>query len=174
MLQGKTPHEVWSRKMPDLSHLRVFGCKALAHIPKELRRRWDEKGKPCLFMRYLEHTKGYRLYDEEQQKIFRSRDVVFYEDATTSAVNKEMIQEVSLNSEDEEDRIDLSDDNSSNLEEDFETPEERQTEDKEERSENNEIIELSEDDDLDPDQLPHEEKEVVVPRRSSRTIKPTK
>jgi len=58
-LQYKTPHEMWSKEKPDLKHLRIFGCKALAHIPKELRQKWDEKSKDCLFLGYLEHSKGY-------------------------------------------------------------------------------------------------------------------
>lgn len=84
-LMGQTPHEIWSGKRSDLSHLKVFGCRAMAHIPKELRRKWDEKARSCLFLGYLEHTKGYRLYDEKTKKIFRNRDVIFYEDAASNA-----------------------------------------------------------------------------------------
>ncbi|KAG5324467.1 POLX protein, partial [Pseudoatta argentina] len=36
--------------------------------------------KVYIFVGYLENTKGYRLYDESTQKVFKSRDVVFYED----------------------------------------------------------------------------------------------
>ena len=34
-LDDKTPQEVWTRKKPSLSHLRVFGCDAYVHVPKE-------------------------------------------------------------------------------------------------------------------------------------------
>ena len=34
-LEDKTPHEVWTGKKPSLSHLRVFGCDAYVHVPKE-------------------------------------------------------------------------------------------------------------------------------------------
>ena len=34
-LEDKTPHEVWTTKKPSLSHLRVFGCDAYVHVPKE-------------------------------------------------------------------------------------------------------------------------------------------
>ena len=30
ILQGKTPYEMWSRKKPKLSHLRIFG--SIAHV----------------------------------------------------------------------------------------------------------------------------------------------
>jgi transposase InsO family protein len=36
-LDDKTLHEVWSRKKPSLQHLRVFGCDAYVHVPKENR-----------------------------------------------------------------------------------------------------------------------------------------
>ena len=34
-LGDKTPHEVWCGKKPSLRHLRVFGCEAYVHVPKE-------------------------------------------------------------------------------------------------------------------------------------------
>lgn len=36
---GKTPKEAWSGKWPNLSHLKVFGCVAYAHIPDQLRKK---------------------------------------------------------------------------------------------------------------------------------------
>ena len=32
VLQGITSKEAWSKIKPDVSHFRVFGCEALAHI----------------------------------------------------------------------------------------------------------------------------------------------
>lgn len=71
-LRGKIPYELWTKKKPDLSHIRIFGCKVLAHIPKEFRQKWDEKSRDCLFLRYLDHSKGYRLFDTRTKKIFKS------------------------------------------------------------------------------------------------------
>jgi len=34
-LEDKTPQEVWIGKKHSLSHLRVFGCDAYVHVPKE-------------------------------------------------------------------------------------------------------------------------------------------
>lgn len=36
-IREKTPEEIWTGMQTDLQHLRVFGCIALAHIPKEKR-----------------------------------------------------------------------------------------------------------------------------------------
>jgi len=35
MLEDKTPHKVYTSKKPSLSHLRVFGCDAYVHVPKD-------------------------------------------------------------------------------------------------------------------------------------------
>ena len=34
-LEDKSPQEVWTGKKPSLSHLRIFGCDAYVHVPKE-------------------------------------------------------------------------------------------------------------------------------------------
>jgi hypothetical protein len=35
VLDEKTPQEVWTGKKPSLTHLKVFGCEAYVHVPKE-------------------------------------------------------------------------------------------------------------------------------------------
>jgi hypothetical protein len=37
VLDSKTPQEAWSGRKPDVSHLKVFGYKAFAHVPDEKR-----------------------------------------------------------------------------------------------------------------------------------------
>jgi len=78
-LQFKTPEEMWTSKKPNLKHLRIFGCKAMAHIPTEKRQKWDQKSRECIFVGYLENSKGYRLFDIKTNKVFKSRDVIFLE-----------------------------------------------------------------------------------------------
>ena len=36
-LTSKTPYELWHRKKPDISHLRVWGCTAYVHVQKDKR-----------------------------------------------------------------------------------------------------------------------------------------
>lgn len=74
-----SPEEIWSKKRPELSGLRVFGCKAMALIPTQKRSKFDPKSKSSIFIGYCTTTKGYRLYDPESGKIFVSRDVKFFE-----------------------------------------------------------------------------------------------
>jgi len=56
-LEDKTPQEVWTSKKPSLSHLRVFGCDAYVHVPKEKRTKLDSKSKKCIFIRYMDGLK---------------------------------------------------------------------------------------------------------------------
>lgn len=94
----KTPEEMWTGIKPNVQHLRIFGCPAMMHIPKEKRLKWDCKSKELIFVGYCPESKGYRLYDKREGKIVRSRDVVFLEEnikknftlmPITSSTNKE-------------------------------------------------------------------------------------
>jgi hypothetical protein len=78
-LDSKTPQEVWSGRKPDVSHLRVFGCKTFAHVPDEKRTKLESKSMPCVFLGYYEGTKAYRLMCVETKRIIKSRDDVFIE-----------------------------------------------------------------------------------------------
>jgi hypothetical protein len=64
---------------PDVSHLRVFGCKAFAHVPDEKRTKLESKSMPCVFLGYYEGTKAYRFMCVETKRIIKSRDVMFIE-----------------------------------------------------------------------------------------------
>ncbi|GKC56778.1 putative RNA-directed DNA polymerase, partial [Tanacetum coccineum] len=87
-LRFDIPDRVWSGKDVSYHHLRVFGCKASVHIPKDERSKLDVKGKPCVFLGYGQDEFGYRLYDPVQKKLVRSRDVVFKEDLSLKDVEK--------------------------------------------------------------------------------------
>ena len=78
-LEDKTPHEVWTGKKPSLSHLRVFGCDAYVHVPKEKRTKLDNKSERCIFIGYKDGLKGYKLWNPETRKVVYRRDVVFRE-----------------------------------------------------------------------------------------------
>ena len=69
---------VWSSKKPSYKHLRVFGCEAYSHIPKEFQNKLEPKSRKCIFLGYGESGEmGYRLWDHELRKIFYSNDVYF-------------------------------------------------------------------------------------------------
>lgn len=79
-LNGDVPEKIWTGKDISYNKLRVFGCKAYVHIPKDERSKLDDKAKLCIFLGYGHEEFGYRLWDPVGKKIVRSRDVVFLED----------------------------------------------------------------------------------------------
>jgi hypothetical protein len=78
-LDDKTPHEVWTGKKPSLTHLRVFGCDAYVHVPKENKSKLDKKDEKCIFIGYKDGLKGYKIWNPETKKVVYSQDVVFRE-----------------------------------------------------------------------------------------------
>jgi hypothetical protein len=78
-LDEKTPQEVWTGKKPSLTHLKVFGCDAYVHVPKENMIKIDKKAEKCIFIRYKDGLKGYKLWYLETKKVVYNRDVVFRE-----------------------------------------------------------------------------------------------
>ena len=77
--EGKTPYEQWYGKRPCISHLKVFGCIAYAHIPSVHRQKLDIKSQKLRFFGYSKESKGYRLLDEGSMKVIVRRDVIFNE-----------------------------------------------------------------------------------------------
>ena len=78
-MDGGIPEEVWIGKKVNYSHLKIFGCEAFVHIPKENRTKLDDKSMRCIFWGYADGEFGYRLWDPIKNKIIRSRDVIFNE-----------------------------------------------------------------------------------------------
>jgi hypothetical protein len=99
-LDDKTPHEVWYGKKPSLQHLRVFGCDAYVHVPKENRSKPDKKAEKCIFIGYKDGVKGYKLWNPETKKIVYSRDVVLRE-------VKDVSKQEFLPTQDEPEKIEL-------------------------------------------------------------------
>jgi hypothetical protein len=64
---------------PRVNNLRIFGCKAFAHIPKENIKKLDAKSIKCIFIGYPTKYKAYKLFDPSTHKVFASRDVIFHE-----------------------------------------------------------------------------------------------
>lgn len=80
-VKNMTSEESWSGTKPSVSHFRVFGCVAHAHILDAQRMKLEDKSKSCILLgRENEETKAYRLYDQVGKKIIISRDVIFEED----------------------------------------------------------------------------------------------
>eukprot|EP00253_Pinus_taeda_P032692 PITA_32692 len=69
-VMNRVSEEAWSGIKQGVTHMRVFGCVAYAHISDQLRRKLDSKGEKCLFIGYSEESKAYRLYIPSTKKFF--------------------------------------------------------------------------------------------------------
>ena len=78
-LDNGIPKEAWIGKQVKYSFLRTFGCEAFVHIDKDDRTNLEAKSKKCTFIGYRVDYFSYCLWDFENHKIIRSRDVVFNE-----------------------------------------------------------------------------------------------
>ena len=58
-VEGMMPYKAWHGKKPGVAHLRVFGCTAYSHVPKEKRGKLDSKTRKCFMVGYGTTQKGY-------------------------------------------------------------------------------------------------------------------
>jgi transposase InsO family protein len=90
----KCPEEIWSGRKPSLKHIRIFGCKAMAHVPKEKRKKLDAKSTECILVGYCAESKAYRLIDKQSNKLIISRDVIFIETESKDKQQKHMFVDI--------------------------------------------------------------------------------
>ena len=95
-LDFEIPEKVWTGGDISYSYLRVFGCKAFAHVPTEQRSKLDDKATPCIFVGYGDAEFGYRLWDPENKMVIRSRDVIFHKHQTLADCEKPAQPRVSI------------------------------------------------------------------------------
>ena len=74
--ERETPYERWYGRIPDVSHFRVFGCMAYAHVPDCERRKLDAESKKMRFV-------GYSLTSKD--------DIVFLIRRTATSISGEML-----------------------------------------------------------------------------------
>ncbi|KAJ9542625.1 hypothetical protein OSB04_029131 [Centaurea solstitialis] len=80
VIKNKTPFElIWNRE-PDYDLLKVFGCLVYFKNTNTKGDKFEEKGKPGVFLGYPPGTKGYKIFDLETRKLIVSRDVNFHEE----------------------------------------------------------------------------------------------
>ena len=75
-----TPYQKRTNEQPDLSHLRVPGCRVWHHLNKEKREsKLSERSEECRLIGYSDSTRIYRLYSVKSRRAFYSQDVTFDE-----------------------------------------------------------------------------------------------
>ena len=83
-----TPYQAWYNKTPGLGHIRIFGCKAFAHVPVQIRSKttWDSHSSECLLIGYSDTENLYELWDVKKGVAIRKRDVIFCEKELGSSI----------------------------------------------------------------------------------------
>ena len=76
-VKNQVPQEAWSGMKSSVSHFKVFGCVSYPHVPRELRRKLDDRSEKCIFIGYSEQSKAYRLYNLITKKLIASKYVKF-------------------------------------------------------------------------------------------------
>jgi hypothetical protein len=75
-----TPYEIIEKRKPDYAPLRVFGCRAFAHVGKDKRKSLDSHTTPCVFLGYPEDYCGWKLWDPRAKCVIILRDVIWNEE----------------------------------------------------------------------------------------------
>ena len=108
---SETPYLLWYGEKPNLKHVRVFGCVVYAHIPDRNRKKLDNKAQKLRFIGYTGTANNFKVWDEENHKLYVCHDVIFSENdfgKSTDANDlelenfKETVAEMPIESEKEE------------------------------------------------------------------------
>jgi hypothetical protein len=103
-IHNEIPYELWYKKKPDLSNVRVFGCRAFVHIPKEKRKKLDSSRKEMIFLGYSETSKAWRFFNEESNELCLSSEATFNERKRQQVKIPENIEEKEENENEEEEK----------------------------------------------------------------------
>ena len=57
-LEGDILERTWTVKFVSFGHLRVFGCRAFVHVPRDEQSKLDSKTKQCIFLGYSNEEFG--------------------------------------------------------------------------------------------------------------------
>lgn len=76
-LNERTPYELWTAKVPDVSYFRVFGTWVF-YLGREPRKvKFDSRGRKGIFLGYAEENQGYRIWSPGGRKVVINRVVRF-------------------------------------------------------------------------------------------------
>jgi hypothetical protein len=78
-VKDKTPYEAWSSLKSEVTHFRIFDSRAWAKIPSEIRKELDPQSTECIFVRYPDSVKRYKLIDLSSDQIIIGHSVQFKE-----------------------------------------------------------------------------------------------
>jgi hypothetical protein len=86
-----TTEEAWTKIKIDVSHFRIYGNIAWAHILDEKRKTLQPKSEKCIVFGYSEDVEGYRLLQPHCNEIIIRRDVKFNENILACEPNSVIV-----------------------------------------------------------------------------------
>ena len=107
----KTPIELFTGTKPNISHLRLFGCKVLARKPSEHlkgNKKLEERTTSGYFIGYTNHPSIYLVVSSDYSSVYRATNVHFQENFISNngtKIENERSHNQSVNFEDDEDEI---------------------------------------------------------------------
>ena len=99
-VKGKTTFEAYFGHKPDVSNFRVFGSTTQARIPLDKRKYLKPQSIECIFIGYLEESKGYKILNIRTKNIFIERSVRFEEPLQDVELVEEETADISSRSDD--------------------------------------------------------------------------
>lgn len=92
VLRGKSPFELMYNSTPNLNHLRVFGSLCFA-AKLNVNDKFSSRSEKCVFLGYSNVKKGYKVLSLDNNSVFFSRDVRFYEHILPFRMNSKASQQ---------------------------------------------------------------------------------
>ena len=72
ILQGQTPHEMWTGRKPSVDHMRTFGSIVHVKVTKGHLSKLEDRSQPMIFIGYVLGTKAYNCFDPVNSKVIIS------------------------------------------------------------------------------------------------------
>src|SRR6202789_1608872 len=94
-LTSKTPYELWHRKKPDVSHLRVWGCTAYVHVQKDKRTGIGSHMEKCVFVGYPDGYKGWTFYNPTTKRTVISVTNISVKSSSDSSITSPYLPVIS-------------------------------------------------------------------------------
>ncbi|KAK8670843.1 hypothetical protein V6N13_037457 [Hibiscus sabdariffa] len=116
----KTPYEIWTRKRPSMSFMKIWGCQA--YVKHHMSTKLEPISHKCIFVGYPEETKGHYFFNPKENKVFVARTEVFLEKEFLSSkryrrnIELEEVQQQQVTEPEVEQTSQIVEENSTNLE----------------------------------------------------------
>jgi len=112
----KTSIELFIEEKSNVGHIRVFESKVYSLIPKQKRRKWDDKAEEGVLVGYDGNAKGYRILNPRTSRIWISRSIrIIEQNANQLSLHRILLKKGIHNNEAESIEYELSEESTKSL-----------------------------------------------------------